>query len=125
MAGEIRSEQAWVRFWDRSELHPISGIAGTWNRFVDASPENGGLVAGLGRLAPGEAMGYHAHPESEVFYILEGEGKACWKIADEEYEAALTPGVAFYKVGGIPHTMINTGSKDLVGFVAKVVPQSD
>jgi mannose-6-phosphate isomerase-like protein (cupin superfamily) len=120
MAAEASPKQAWVRHWDLSELHPVPGIAGTWNRFIDASPENGGLIAGLGRLAPGEAMGYHAHHESEVFFILEGEGEARWKIGDEEHSAALMPGVAFYKVGGIPHTMINTGATDLVGFVAKV-----
>jgi quercetin dioxygenase-like cupin family protein len=125
MANEIHKQQAWVRYWDRSELHPVPGIEGVWNRFIDASPENDGLVAGLGRLAPGETMGYHEHPESEVFFILEGEGQARWKLGEQEHVAELKPGVAFYKVGGVPHNMSNTGTIDLIGFVAKVAPQAD
>ena len=114
------SDQVWVRAWDESQLHPIDGIAGSWNRFVHPSPENGGLIAGLGRLEPGEAMGYHQHSDSEVFYVLRGRGEAHWRVADQEHTAELKPGVAFYKVGGIPHQMINTGDEPLVGFVAKV-----
>lgn len=117
------TDDVWVKELDESVLHPIEGIQGEYHRFIQPTRENGGLIGALGRLLPGQDTGYHEHPESEVFFVLRGHGEARWKVGEEEHIAELHPGVAFYKVGGISHRMINTGGESLLGFVAKVLIQ--
>ncbi len=114
------SEIVWVKMLDESLLHSIDGIKGEYHRFITPTKENGGLIGALGRLQPGDDTGYHQHPESEVFFVLSGNGEARWMEGEKEKTAVLKPGVAFYKVGGIHHQMINTGDTPLLGFVAKV-----
>jgi mannose-6-phosphate isomerase-like protein (cupin superfamily) len=65
-------------------------------------------------------MGWHSHPEEEAFFVISGRGIVRWKVNDEIHEAEIGPNCAFYKVGGVPHQMVNTGSEPLVGVVAKV-----
>ena len=65
-------------------------------------------------------MGWHAHSEVEVFFVLKGTGVARWIDQNERKEAKLAPGVAFYKIGGIEHQMVNTGSETLRGVFFKI-----
>jgi quercetin dioxygenase-like cupin family protein len=114
------TDEIWVKELDESVLHPIEGIQGEYHRFIQPTRENGGLIGALGRLLPGQETGYHKHPEPEVFFVLRGEGEARWRQGEVEHVAELFPGVAFYKTGGIPHQMVNTGGEPLLGFVTKI-----
>ena len=110
----------WVKEYKEDELSPAPGIAGRFKRYVDGSKTGERLIHGLGRLEPGEDMGWHSHPEEEAFFVISGGGLVRWKVNDEVHEAEVGPNCAFYKVGGVPHQMVNTGSEPLVGVVAKV-----
>lgn len=110
----------WVKEYKEEELSPAPGIAGRFKRYVDGSQTGERLIHGLGRLEPGEDMGWHSHPEEEAFFVISGRGTVRWKVNDEVHEAEVGPNCAFYKVGGVPHQMVNTGSEPLVGVVAKV-----
>ena len=58
----------------------------------------------LGRLEPGASIGLHTHyNESEVIYILEGEGTVIYD--DDKFP--LRPGVAHYCPKGHDHSVIN------------------
>ena len=110
----------WVKQYKEEELSPVPGIAGRWKRYVDSRETNERLISGLGRLEPGEDMGWHSHPEEEVFFVLAGHGTVRWKVNDQVHEAEVEPGSAFYKVGNVPHQMVNTGTEPLLGIFAKV-----
>ena len=43
-----------------------------------------------------------------------------WKVNEKIHEAEVGPYCTFYKVGGVPHQMVNTGPEPLIGVVAKV-----
>jgi quercetin dioxygenase-like cupin family protein len=113
-------DDVWVKHITQEGLSPIKGIRGRWRRWITPTGENRGMIVAVGRLEPGEAMGWHAHAEPEVFYVLEGNGQARWKEGAVEGNAELVPGVAFYKVGGVSHQMVNTGKTPLVGLAFKV-----
>ena len=115
-AGKI----AWVREYLESELKPIPGIKGRWKRYVDPKETGLTLISGLGRLESGEDMGWHSHPEEEVFVFIAGTGLVRWEIEGVIQEVEVRPGMAFYKEGNVPHQMVNTGSEPLVGIVSKV-----
>ena len=110
----------WVKEYKEDELSSVPGIAGRFKRYVDGSQTGERLIHGLGRLEPGEDMGWHSHPEEEAFFVISGRGMVRWKVKDQVHEAEIGPNCAFYKVGGVPHQMVNTGSEPLVGVVAKV-----
>lgn len=114
------SESVWVRPLHQVALSSQPGINGSFGRLIQPSAANGGLVMGKGVLPPGCDMGWHAHPEPEVFLVLEGEGEASWEEGGERHTAKIGPGCAFYKLGGIPHRMANTGSRDLIGVFVKI-----
>lgn len=114
------SKIAWVKQYLESELKPIPGIKGSWKRYVDPEETGLHLISGLGRLEPGEDMGWHSHPEEEVFFIISGKGLVRWEVDSVITEVEVSPGFAFYKEGNVPHQMVNTGSEPLVGVVAKV-----
>ena len=111
---------AWVRKYREDELKPIPGIKGRWKRYVDPKETGHTLISGLGRLEPGEDMGWHSHPEEEVFVFISGEGLVRWEIDGVITEMEVKAGMGFYKEGNVPHQMVNTGSEPLVGIVAKV-----
>jgi len=110
----------WVKEYKDDELSPAPGIAGRFKRYVDSSDTGQRLIHGLGRLEPGEDMGWHSHPEEEAFFVISGRGVVRWEVNGEIHEAEVGPYCAFYKVGGVPHQMVNTGSEPLIGVVAKV-----
>jgi quercetin dioxygenase-like cupin family protein len=119
------SEQVWVRAVSEADLRAVEGLQGGWWRYVQALPENLGMIFGLGRLLPGEVAGWHSHPEPEIFFVLSGSGEAHWEAEGQAGSATLTPGVAFYKVGHIPHQMRCTGGQALVGVYFKLAPRTD
>lgn len=69
-------------------------------------------------LCPGASIGLHCHDSSsEIIYILSGSGKV---LFEGSYES-LGPGACHYCPKGCSHSLINSGSEDLVFFA--VVPQ--
>ena len=110
----------WVKEYKDDELSPVAGIAGRFKRYVDSCDTGERLIHGLGRLEPGEDMGWHSHPEEEAFFVISGQGLVRWKENDEIHEAEVYPYCTFYKVGGVPHQMVNTGTEPLIGVVTKV-----
>ena len=114
------ADTVWVKTISTEGLAPSPKFGGLWRRWITPSRANGGLIVALGELRPGEDMGWHAHPEAEVFYVLEGIAEARWKEGDEEHLAELRPGMAFYKIGGIPHQMNNIGPSPFRGLGIKV-----
>jgi quercetin dioxygenase-like cupin family protein len=110
----------WVKEVTPDVLRPVEGLQGRWGRLVQASAENGGMIFGLGELLPGDVAGWHEHPDPEIFFVLEGAGEALWRLNGTERQAPLRPGVAFFKIGGIPHQMRNTGTGPLRGVYFKI-----
>jgi len=110
----------WVKKYKVEELSPTPGIAGRFKRYVDNRDTSERLIHGMGYLEPGEDMGWHSHPEEEAFFVISGRGVVRWKVNDEVHEMEVEPYCTFYKVGGVPHQMVNTGTEPLIGVVAKV-----
>lgn len=72
----------------------------------------------MGRLEPGNTIGYHKHEtNSEIIYILSGAGKC---LIDDG-EEALAAGDCHYCPQGHSHSLINNGTEDLIFFA--VVPE--
>lgn len=70
-----------------------------------------------GRLEPGSSIGYHTHEtDSEIIYILEGNGKCLYDDGEEQ----LTAGDCHYCPKGHAHSLINDSLADLIFFA--VVP---
>ncbi len=85
----------------------------TWVKLVS---EQGARIM-MGRLEPGASIGMHTHEgSSEAVYILSGTAKA---LCDGE-EEVLGPGDCHYCPEGHAHSLINTGTGDLIIFA--VVP---
>lgn len=78
------------------------------------------MIFAMGQLQPSEVFGWDEHPEPEIFFVLEGRGEARWRDGGAEHHAELRPGIAFYKVGGVPHQLINLGDTPLTGVGFKV-----
>ncbi len=71
-----------------------------------------------GTLIPGASIGMHTHEDSsEIIYILQGNGIAYYDGGEEK----VSPGVCHYCPKGHTHSLVNTGSEDLVFFA--VVPK--
>ena len=117
----MSSKNVWVQNIEDVELHDLDWLTGKWRRIVDRSQEGErGLIFAVGRLEPGDTTGWHEHPEHEVFFVFKGHGLVQWRIDDEEFEAPIGPGSAFFKVGGIPHQMTVVGDEPLIGTGSKV-----
>jgi len=112
----------WVKHYDQDQLAPVDGIAGWWKRYIDAHEIGERLISGMGRLDPGENMGWHSHPEEELFFVIAGHGVVRWEVNSIIQEAEIGPLSGLYKVGNVPHQMVNTGSEPLIGIFAKVHP---
>jgi quercetin dioxygenase-like cupin family protein len=122
VASGARSEVASAKTFNTAELTPVAGINGRWKRYVLPSPENFGMIVGLGELPPGTRMGWHAHADPEIFYVLQGRGRACWEWEGKEFSDRLSPGRAFYKIGKVRHDMENIGDEPLLGVAYKIQP---
>lgn len=71
-----------------------------------------------GKLKPGSTIGYHKHEtNSEIIYILEGNGKC---LIDDT-EETLKAGECHYCEKGHSHSLINNSDADLIFFA--VVPE--
>jgi quercetin dioxygenase-like cupin family protein len=116
----MASGPVWAQHVSSDDLRAVTGLQGRWVRYVAPSAENSGMVFGMGQLDPGEVAGPHAHPEPEIFLVLEGYGEAHWEEGGQAHVAELRPGVAFYKIGGVPHRMVNLGDGPLTGVFFKV-----
>lgn len=116
----VASGSVWARPVSSEDLSSVTGLQGRWVRYVSPSAANSGMTFGMGQLGPGEVAGPHSHPEPELFLVLEGHGQAEWEENGSAFTAELRPGVAFYKVGGVPHRMVNLGDQPLTGVFFKV-----
>ncbi len=114
------SDDVWAKAVTPETLAPVAGLEGRWRRWVNPTPDNRGMIFGMGELAPGEVAGWHDHPEPEVFFVVEGYGEAIWRDGGVEQRAELRPGVAFFKIGHIAHQMRNLGTVPLRGVFFKV-----
>lgn len=111
---------AWVKEFREEELAPSTLVPeGTWKRYVSVEQDGRGMIAGLGRLEPGEEI-EHDHVEEELFYVIRGYGEAVWEEDGEVHRAQLRPGTAFYKTSCVRHKMRNNGQEPLVGVAFKV-----
>lgn len=86
----------------QADFHRLSRPAGLQRAHVN-----------LLRVPPGkEAFMLHAHSVTEEWsYIVSGEGEA--QIGDEKFKVGAGDFIGF-PVNGKPHTVVNTGSTDLV-----------
>ena len=70
-----------------------------------------------GRLTPGCSIGMHTHTGSyEVVYVISGTGTALY----DDTQEPLAPGTCHYCPPDHAHSLVNTGTEDLVFFA--VVP---
>jgi mannose-6-phosphate isomerase-like protein (cupin superfamily) len=92
------------------------GGGGRWHRLIESADTEAGLIFGFGRLRPGEGRGWHVHPagEDEIFFVIEGEGLAQWKVDGRVQQAELPAGSAFYTPGDLENNVINMGTQDLL-----------
>lgn len=75
-----------------------------------------------GRLVPGASIGYHKHIDNcEIVYILSGEGTMVGDKEKGEADVPAVPGKAYYCPDGYSHSLVNTGTEDLI-FFAVVAP---
>jgi quercetin dioxygenase-like cupin family protein len=119
---EEEQGKAWAKRLAASELSELDWVQGLWKRWIEPTEENRGMVFAMGMLLEGQTADWHQHVEPEVFFVLEGEGEARWKAGEKIHTAELKPGVAFYKVGGVPHLMRQSGKRPLRGVVFKIAP---
>lgn len=71
-----------------------------------------------GKLEAGSSIGYHKHEtNSEIIYILEGNGKCLYEDGEEK----LTAGDCHYCPKGHSHSLINDSNADMVFFA--VIPE--
>ena len=65
----------------------------------------------ISRLEPGASIGLHTQSSgNDINFVVSGKGKAFCNGEEE----SLTPGVCHYCPKDSAHTIINTGSEDLV-----------
>lgn len=68
-----------------------------------------------GRLIPGASIGEHTHDTNcEILFVLSGEGT----IIDDGVSSAISAGQCTYCPKGHTHSLVNTGSEDLVFYAA-------
>ncbi len=71
-------------------------------------------------IAPGASIGEHAHEgEAEMFYFVSGSGE----VLDDGVRIPVSAGDAMTTPSGHTHSVINTGSGDLV-LIASIVKEA-
>ncbi len=113
-------DSVWIKAIDYKALAPLDGLEGKWMRFLAPSEHSGGMIFGMGELAPGERAGWHTHPEPELFYVLEGSGVVRWEDDEGIHEHPFSSGQAFFKRGDVPHQMENVGDSIFRGLFFKL-----
>ena len=89
----------------------INNLNGGEGSIASSAFEHNGNRIVETRIHVGSTIGLHQHPDTSAFaFVISGEGKA---ICDGE-EEILVPGVCQYCPKGSFHTLINTGTEDLV-----------
>lgn len=100
------------------EAERVPNFKGGEGEFIVKSEFDGTNKIIYGRLEPGSTIGYHKHEtNSEIIYILEGNGKCKY----DDGEEALSAGDCHYCPKGHSHCLINDSNADLVFFA--VVPE--
>lgn len=68
-----------------------------------------------GRLVPGASIGEHTHDTNcEILFVLSGEGT----IMDDGIKTPIHSGQCTYCPKGHSHSLINTGTEDLIFYAA-------
>lgn len=81
-------------------------------------PPPGRLFARL-TIAPGSSIGEHQHVgEAEMFYFVSGSGL----VSDDGVAVPVSAGDAMTTPGGHSHSVVNTGTEDLV-LIAAIVKE--
>ncbi|MDR3572786.1 MAG: cupin domain-containing protein [Anaerolineaceae bacterium] len=84
--------------------------------------ENEHILLGLNCMEPGQVTEKHAHEVQLRFYlVLEGSGYV--RIGNSETEAG--PGTVIWIPAGNAHTVINTGSQNMILLVGMAPSQAD
>ena len=100
------------------EAERVPNFKGGEGEFIVKSEFDGVNKIIYGKLEPGSTIGYHKHEtNSEIIYILEGNGKCLY---DDE-EETLSAGDCHYCKKGHSHSLINNSDADLTFFA--VVPE--
>jgi quercetin dioxygenase-like cupin family protein len=73
-----------------------------WRTLLPAAlSSSAGLVAGVAELAAGDDYAAHHHPETEIYFGLEGEGT----VMIDGTPNRLAPGIILYIAGGAVHAI--------------------
>ncbi|HMD88498.1 MAG TPA: cupin domain-containing protein [Anaerolineaceae bacterium] len=92
------------------------------NYFKTTLFENEHILLGLNCLEPGQITDKHAHEVQLRFYmVLEGTGHI--RVGDMETEAG--PGTIIWIPAGHTHTVVNTGSNNLIMLVGMAPAQAE
>ena len=104
--------------FDQLDAVVVPELRGGQKNAIIKSFEDSKVKIMHGTLEPGASIGLHQHEtNSEIIYILEGNGK----VLCDEITELLTAGDCHYCPKGHTHSLINDSEKDLVFFA--VIPE--
>lgn len=81
--------------WD----DPARGTIRFRTLFSAPATDSDQITCGVAIMAPGDTFALHSHPQSEVYFGLEGEGE----VMIDGVPHRLAPGTALYIPGGAVH----------------------
>ena len=98
-------------FWIQEDrVEPIKLPGRDWKMLINDKAGCKNVTFGLAEFPAGSNPGSHKHDvQEEIIYILEGQGR----MAFENDEIKLAPGVAVYIPPGIDHAVINDGDQTI------------
>lgn len=82
---------------------------------------DGEVLFGISEWAPGAIYIGHKHPQSEIYYIISGEGE--WTVDGKTIR--VKPGTAVFTRANTVHRMVNTGDEVLQGIWFLWPPNGD
>ena len=101
------SEREWTG-WEETERPRRGNVE--WKTMISADlTPNNSLSAGYARIAPGEELGLHSHPQAEVYVVIAGTAHV---QTDGVLQVVETGGAVFIP-GGTTHGCRNHGPKEL------------